>query len=137
MARERGVEWPGSKGGVARERGGVARERGRGGLGMAEEWQGTGEEWPRKRGGVAQERGRRSGLGTRLARCKINTSDCTWCVRLSTSQLRTTLVLIEHCEHSISSLRTLCGTPNYIAPEVLGKKGHSYEVDVWSIGCVL
>lgn len=33
--------------------------------------------------------------------------------------------------------KTLCGTPNYIAPEILNKKGHSYEVDIWSIGCVM
>lgn len=33
--------------------------------------------------------------------------------------------------------KTLCGTPNYIAPEILNKKGHSFEVDVWSIGCVM
>ncbi|GJQ86458.1 polo [Trypoxylus dichotomus] len=32
---------------------------------------------------------------------------------------------------------TLCGTPNYIAPEILNKKGHSFEVDIWSIGCIM
>ena len=38
----------------------------------------------------------------------------------------------------------MCGTPNYIAPEILESKffsysdisGHSYEVDIWSLGVI-
>ncbi|PVD22737.1 hypothetical protein C0Q70_15993 [Pomacea canaliculata] len=32
---------------------------------------------------------------------------------------------------------TVCGTPNYIAPEVLQKKGHSFEADIWAVGCII
>lgn len=30
-----------------------------------------------------------------------------------------------------------CGTPNYISPEVINGVGHSYEVDIWALGCIL
>ena len=34
--------------------------------------------------------------------------------------------------------RTVCGTPNYIAPEILdGKFGYSFEVDIWSLGVII
>ncbi|GBP13006.1 hypothetical protein EVAR_79340_1 [Eumeta japonica] len=45
--------------------------------------------------------------------------------------------LAARIEYDGERKQTLCGTPNYIAPEILTKKGHSFEVDVWSLGCIM
>ena len=31
----------------------------------------------------------------------------------------------------------VCGTPNYMAPEVINRKGDGYEIDLWALGCIM
>lgn len=40
---------------------------------------------------------------------------------------------------ALSRRTTLCGTPNYIAPEILDKTkgGHDLKVDIWALGCIM
>ena len=41
-------------------------------------------------------------------------------------------------ENRMSRRKSICGTPNYIAPEVVeNKDGYSFEVDIWSVGVII
>ena len=40
-------------------------------------------------------------------------------------------------QHFESKHTTLCGTPNYISPEVASRSAHGLPTDVWGLGCLL
>eukprot|EP01083_Nonionella_stella_P128547 389539_1 len=45
--------------------------------------------------------------------------------------------LAKRLSHSTATTHSMCGTPNYVAPEIVNAEGHSYGADIWSAGIVL
>jgi polo-like kinase 4 len=39
-------------------------------------------------------------------------------------------------EHPDEEHFTICGTPNYIAPEIASQQSHGFPADIWSLGCL-
>nr|XP_002716285.2 serine/threonine-protein kinase DCLK3 [Oryctolagus cuniculus] len=51
----------------------------------------------------------------------------------------TTLKLADFglAKHVVRPLFTVCGTPTYVAPEILSEQGYGLEVDMWAAGVIL
>ncbi|GAB5034678.1 plk plk-unclassified protein kinase [Nannochloropsis oceanica] len=54
-------------------------------------------------------------------------------MRIKVGDLGLAAKLLSHSDRK----KTMCGTPNYIAPEILeSTTGHSFQVDIWSLGVI-
>ena len=48
-----------------------------------------------------------------------------------------TLDYVQNMLKADEALATACGTPGYVAPEVIAQVGYDKEVDIWSLGVIM